>query len=426
MASWGMAAYTGRKMWEDARKTQEENERLLAGRQLFDLGIEEAEKDAELQSQAKKESRRVQSLINSKKTALQAGGVRGAKAYAEVMSGITGDGSTWQAKDGIVYELDKDGNVVNATDMRNVSGAAMLSMAQQFVPDAATVTRDYQVAEAANQQAIRELQIKKMELDNQIRVALTNGASQAQVAQLRGEYALVEQQLRNQSALDVKKLDVSSARDLANLQFQESMAKTWEPKKIEDSVLNQVVGMTIPGGIPQYDSTGHWTSVTVLNPSTKEPVEVELTPEQRSGILSQRDQILLEGAQMAAATGFSGPAMFYTGSAASGITQRRDAEVAAATALAQQALQSYASTPAPGAGLSQVQTPAYGIPSVTSIQPVPVVSGVINPATGLPVMPQVIQGVRQGIAQQNADNYRPGPSVIDPLNTASFGLSGIY
>lgn len=421
MASWGMAAYTGRKMWEDARKTQEENERLLAGRELFDRQIEEAEKDAEVTAQAKKESRRIQSLINSKKVELQAGGQRGAKAMAEVLSGIYGgDGSTWQAKDGVIYEIDSNGNTVNATDLRNTSGAAILSMAQQYVPDAATVAATFIDAEKENQKTIREAQLKVLELENAVRVAMTNGASNAQVAQLKGQYDIAVQQLRNQSALDVKSLDVSSALKVANVGLQKEFASQWDNlPQIRKYAIEQTVADAIAGGVPQYDSTGNFTGIGIINPSTNDVTPIELTPEMRSGILSQVDQQILEGGQLAANTGYTAPVAVYLGSAKSGITQRRDAEVAAVNEAILQGVDAFkALNSNPGAGLSQVQIPSYGLPAITSIQPLPVVSGIINPSTNLPVMSQVTQGVRQGIAQQNADAIQPYP--------LTFGLAGFH
>lgn len=426
MASWGMAAYTGRKMWEDARKTQEENERLLAERRLFDLGIKEAEQDAELQAQAKKESRRIQSLINAKKTDLQAGGERGAKALAEVYSGLFGkDGATWSAKDGVLYELDRDGNTVNAVDLRRVSGIAMLSMAQQFVPTAEEAAAAYQTAEALNQKAIHEIQMKMLELENEIRVAQTNGASSAVVAKLRGEYALAEQEMRNRSALDIKSLDVQSAQSAAQFGFQESMAKMWDTDKVNKWATTRAVGTAIPGGIPQYDTSGNFIGAAVINPTTNDVVPVELTPEMRSGIISQRDQLVSEGAGKAAATGYMAPPVVYMGHADSGMTQRRDAEMAALLESVQQATQSVGNVPVPGAGLKHVQMPMYGNPQITTLQSLPTVYNTFNPSTGLPVAPQIFQDVRQGLAQQRADSFVPSPTMLDPMNVYSFGHVGL-
>lgn len=427
MASWGMAAFTGRKMWEESRRTQEENERLLAGRPLFDLQMEEAKKDADLTAQAVKESRRVQSLINSKKSDLQAGGERGAKALAEVMSGIHGgDGTAWRAQDGIIYEIDKSGNARPYMDLRNASGIAMLATAQQFVPDAATATATYQAAEKENQKTLREREIEVMKLDNQLRVALASGASAAQVAGIKGQYDIAVQALKNQAAVDTKKLDIDSAYRVAQVGLQKEFASQWDdPQKLQKYVTDYVVASAVPGGVPQYDTSGNLTGIGIINPTTKDVVPIELTPELRSGVLSQRDQLMLEGGQAAAANGYMAPAITFLGNAGSGMTQRRDAEVAAANAAQAGAIQSYETVPQ-GYALDRVQAPSYGLPAITTMQPVPVVSGVINPTNNLPVMSQIIQDVRQGIAQQNADNYRlhTGAWNMNPYNLPPVGYAG--
>ena len=374
MASWGLAAYTGRKMWEDATKVAEENERYKAGRALFDLQLQEDKETAKLQAQANKESRRIASNLNTYKSRIQRGDK---KALAEFMSSIdTNSDTSWSVVGDSIVEQDESGNIVTNIPLKDVSGAAMLSMAQQFVPTADKVAEEYRIGVASNQKYMQELQKAMMDVQARLEVAKINGASSATVAQLNGEYSLLREQLKAASDANLKNMDSSAGISMALA--KEGLSQWQDAASVRQAATVNALATMSPNAVPQFDSNGNLTMLTDM--STGEQVTPDkLSTDFTSELNNRARQFITTGLQQAAATNFSGPMVGYLTNATNQYVNNLNQNIADIASQIGNATTSVQGLPVLAVPTPQAQL-GVGTPSVdTSSLQAPVVYSYISP-----------------------------------------------
>lgn len=221
-ASWGLAFQYGKKAYEDMWRDQEQNERLAASRELYDMQIAEAEKAQAMQSVINDEVRQGQEIITKYKKQMAKGGEDGVRAYAEAMTAV--GIPTQYLGNGTVGSVRADGQI-DPSSIRTMtgdgwSGTAIVSEFQKIVPSAEGMSAEYRAAMADNINREWEKEKFQAQLASQMGMASIYAnarlaAANAQAGALR-EAIFADQWYKNNDVLEAYANDGAARSAMGN------------------------------------------------------------------------------------------------------------------------------------------------------------------------------------------------------------------
>lgn len=179
MASIGLGMATGRALWEQARRTQEENERFLMGRNLYEQQLQLQELQTQQQITEQETSTQASAILEKYRKRIQAGDTEAFAKFLADMSPEEDDVYVVQGNEIMKGYKSPDGEIVwegVVMDTTGFSGPALLSAAYQHVETTSQLVAGYRTAAAAAAETLNEYQFESFKTDEKIRYAQAESA----------------------------------------------------------------------------------------------------------------------------------------------------------------------------------------------------------------------------------------------------------
>lgn len=190
MASWGLAFEYGKKAYTDMLKKQEELDRYLAERNLWEMELKTKEATARA-AQAEAERTSENSVILSQYADDILSGNYG--AYADALSKINPNKQFKYIGDGIIAQVDPSNPKLilpeSARDVSKIEPSKLVSELYKSAESTGAITAQERVAEEGRLSHNRAKELKKMEGDNAARVATINKQGTIAAAKIKAEGA---------------------------------------------------------------------------------------------------------------------------------------------------------------------------------------------------------------------------------------------
>ena len=252
MASWGLAFEYGKKAYTDMMKRQEELDRYLAERALWDARRQEAEEQQATDTMVNREIRKSTEAITANKQAILAGND---EAFIDTLN-------TLASASGGKYEKRKDGKLVFMKDGKQIGeaidlkskdykdGATRLSMLTNRLDSAVKIRDTYMTQAAKDKEYAHDMTKHKMTQDTQRRgqdltYKAAHEKNEIYATDVANTLALgleANEIKKEANRIEEKKADAKAASDAAGVS-----PKPKDDKAIPEKVLNQEAARVVFG-----------------------------------------------------------------------------------------------------------------------------------------------------------------------------------